>query len=154
MFKTVQKMGGCKVTKKLSQVTELSDEQEQAISLLAEGKTQREAAADVGVDLATLEEWQRIPDFVAALNRRRKEQWNSCEDRLRALLPKALGTIEAALESDDMGLKAAMAVLKIVGLGTHGPSDYGLRPMGDTDAGAIEASWREEEILRMMRCAR
>ena len=141
--------------KKLSQVTELSNEQQQMITLIVEGKSFSEAAAeDVGAEEATVAEWQRDAKFVAALNRRRKEQWNSCEDRLRALLPKALGTIEAALESDDMGLKAALAVLRIVGLGTHGPSDYGLRPMGDTDAGAIEASWREEEILRMMRCAR
>jgi len=140
--------------KKLSQVTELSNEQQQVVTLIVEGKSFSEAAEDVGAEEATVAEWQRDAKFVAALNRRRKEQWNSCEDRLRALLPKALGTIEAALESDDMGLKAALAVLRIVGLGTHGPSDYGLRPMGDTDAGAIEASWREEEILRMMRCAR
>ena len=140
--------------KKLSQVTELSNEQQQVVTLIVKGKSFSEAAEDVGAEEATVAEWQRDAKFVAALNRRRKEQWNSCEDRLRALLPKALGTIEAALESDDMGLKAALAVLRIVGLGTHGPSDYGLRPMGDTDAGAIEASWREEEILRMMRCAR
>ena len=140
--------------KKLSQVIELSNEQQQVVTLIIEGKSFSEAAEDVGAEEATVAEWRRDAKFVAALNRRRKEQWEASEDRLRALLPKALGAIESALESDDMGLKASLAVLKIAGLGTHGPSDYGLLPMGDTDAGAIEASWREEEILRMMRCAR
>ena len=131
----------------------LTNEQEQVITQIIEGQSFSEAAATVGVDLATVEEWQRSAEFVAALNRGRKALWGGCEDRLRALLPKALDAIETAMRSDDLSLKAALAVVKIVGLGTHGVKDYGLLPTGDTEAADIEAAWKRDENSRLlMRC--
>ena len=132
----------------------LSNEQQQMITQVVEGKSFSEAAAAVGVDLATVEEWQKEAGFVAALNRGRKALWGNSEDRLRALLPKALDAIEAAIRSDDLSLKAALAVIKIVGLGTHGVRDYGLLPMGDTDAAGVEAKWRQDEMHRLLMSAR
>jgi len=134
-------------------MSELSNEQQQMITQVIEGKSFSEAAAAIGVDLATVEEWQGDAEFVAALNRGRKALWGNSEDRLRALLPKALGAIEAAIQSDDLSLKAALAVVKIVGLGTHGVAEYGLLPMGDTEAADVEARWRRDENNRLLtRC--
>ena len=128
----------------------LTNEQEQVITQIIEGQSFSEAAAAIGVDLATVEEWRGDAAFVAALNRGRKALWGNSEDRLRALIPKALDAIEAAIRSDDLSLKAALAVIKIVGLGTHGVRDYGLLPMGDTDAAGVEAKWRQDEMHRLL----
>ncbi len=40
------------------------------------------------------------PEFIAGLSLRREEVWGVGIDRLRSLLPKALGVLERALEAD------------------------------------------------------
>jgi hypothetical protein len=48
----------------------------------------------------------------AALNERRSELWTSTSDRLRALLPKALGVLEREIDEGKASLAAAVQVLK------------------------------------------
>jgi hypothetical protein len=49
---------------------------------------------------------------------RRYRDWQATEDRLRSLVPKALGVLERTLDSGDGGaaLKAALSVLRAAGL--------------------------------------
>jgi hypothetical protein len=80
----------------------------------------------------TVSEWANSdPRFRAALNRRRAELWAEQKDRVRALLPKAVERIERAFEADDGdGLRAALALLKLAGLGE-------LHEIGSTDPDAV-----------------
>jgi hypothetical protein len=41
----------------------LTEKQKTAASLIAEGKTKKEAAEAVGVDIRTIQRWDKIPDF-------------------------------------------------------------------------------------------
>lgn len=71
--------------------SELRSEQLPALAVLAEGKSDAEAAEAAGVPLATIIAWRQYdPAFQAALNRRRLQIWEASLDRLRALLPRAL----------------------------------------------------------------
>lgn len=50
------------------QTITLTLDQHRATELLAIGKTQEEVAQAVEVDIATVEQWRRKPEFAAALN--------------------------------------------------------------------------------------
>lgn len=95
---------------------ELTPQQQAAADALAAGSTVTEAAAAVNVSRQTVSEWlHHDHGFRVELNRRRAELWASSSDRLRALLPKALDVVAAALDGY-RPLPAALAVLKAVGL--------------------------------------
>lgn len=93
----------------------LTIEQLNAIDLLITGKTDQAVADAVGVSRPTVTSW-RLYDayFQAELNQRRKEVWGASADRIRALLPKALDTLEKAI--DEGSYQAALAVVKMAGL--------------------------------------
>jgi hypothetical protein len=77
---------------------ELSVAQRNAIDLLVTGATDGEAAEAVGVTRQTVNTWRNHdPVFVSELNRRRLDVWGAAMDKLRALLPEALKTLEEAL---------------------------------------------------------
>jgi len=96
---------------------ELTIEQQNAVDLLVTGQSDREVAAAVGVSRQTVCAWRNYqPWFRAELNRRRNEVWRTSGDRLRALIPKALATLEGGLnEYAADPVKAALAVLKLAG---------------------------------------
>jgi hypothetical protein len=122
----------------------LTAQQELAVDLLAMGKTVTEAADSLGVTRQTVSEWRnRNPAFEAALNERRKELWSGMSDRLRALLPNALGVLEQSIERGDV--KAAIAVLRAAGL--HGLS----APEGPATVEDAETGLREREARRRNR---
>ena len=110
----------------------LTVEQQNAIDLLVQGKTDQEVASTVGVNRVTVTKW-RLYDvwFQAELNRRRQDLWGTAAERLRAMLPKALAVLERRLDDYDHGLQAAVQVVKLVGLEKLG------RPTGETDGDAI-----------------
>ena len=96
---------------------ELTVEQQNAVDLLVTGQSDREVAAAVGVSRQTVCAWRNYqPWFRAELTRRRNEVWRTSGDRLRALIPKALATLEGGLnEYAADPVKAALAVLKLAG---------------------------------------
>lgn len=88
-----------------------------AIDLLALGMTDAEVAEAVGVSRQTVNGWRNHhPGFIAALNVRRREVWGTACDRLRALLPKAVDALEAAVTADPPNWRAASKVIEIAGL--------------------------------------
>ncbi len=122
---------------------ELSVEQLNAIDVLVTGKTDAETAAAVGMSRQTVNGWRNHhPDFIAALNARRLETWGVSCDRLRALLPKALDALDAAVTGGGPdGWKAAVKVVELAGLDRQGAGVPNLGPysIGATDVeGVIE----------------
>ena len=85
------------------------------------------------------------PHFQAELNTRRKALWSAAHDKLRALMRKAVETLDHAVEDDDV--RAAVEVLKAVQL-------YGnvSAPDGETDPELVllkqAEPWANEEIRR------
>jgi hypothetical protein len=122
----------------------LSAEQERAIPLLLEGKSQTDTAAEIGVPLEVLDGWlTRDAAFVAAWNRTRADEWNAAVQRLRQLAGKAVDALSSLLDSDAEAtrLRAAGAVLKFVSLS-------GGRPLGPTTPDEVTRQWQEAEATR------
>ena len=88
--------------------------QQQAVELLALGKSKTEVASEVGVSRQQLHRWDKNVYFRAAFSKRHAELWQENKERLRSLAGKAVAVIESELESHN--LKAAVELLKIVGL--------------------------------------
>lgn len=93
----------------------LSIEQENAIDRLIAGNTDQQVADAVGKDRTTIWGWRHEhPLFMATLARRRAEVWRAPQEKLRALLSKAVENLAAAVEAGDV--KASIEVLKAVGM--------------------------------------
>lgn len=119
----------------------LSTQQELALLALVSGATQGEAAERAGVARETVCRWlQDDSEFVAALNRARKDIWDASIDRLRLLALKSTEVLAKLLDSDDprIRLTAAQTALKAVGL------DGLAAPSGPLDATEIERAKRSE----------
>ena len=119
----------------------LTPQQQAGVDLLVSGKTLTDAAEVLGVTRETVSTWtNHNPVFIAALNQRRGELWESQVETLRGLLPRALAVLAAAMEGDNP-LPAALAVLKSCGLA------QGLgRPTGPTTEAEAERALRLREI--------
>ena len=95
--------------------------QRHAIDLLITGKTDLEVAQALGLNRVTVTRW-RLYDvlFQAELDRQRHALWSAGADRLRALVPKAIETVERALErareNDELDVRLAFQILKMAGL--------------------------------------
>ena len=100
--------------KQATKQVELTPQQEQAAALAAEGKTVEKVAEQIGADAATVATWRASPYFVAEVSRRQQAAWASAQDRLRSLVPQALGTLEQAVQGGD--LRAVVEVLKAAGV--------------------------------------
>ncbi len=125
---------------------ELSVEQRNAIDLLVLGKTDREVADAVGASRQTVNAWRNHhPEFAAELNLRREEVWGAGVDRLRSLLPKALGVLERALEADPPDPKTAIEVLKLGGLASLDLGTYGVGTTNPERYRRREAARRRED---------
>ena len=108
---------------------ELSIAQLNAIDCLASGQTDAETATAVGVTRQTVNGWRNHdPVFIATLNARRLEIWGGAADRLRALLPKALAALEAALSREEADWRAAVRVVELAGLDRRGEGIPNLGP--------------------------
>src|SRR5262249_30387468 len=99
--------------------------QQNAVDLLATGKTDTEAAESLSLNRVTLTRWRLYdPVFQAALNERRAEVWGAGLERLRSLIPRALDVLAEAIENGNMSakLKAARTILGLVELPSPVPS--------------------------------
>ena len=101
--------------------SDINAQKQRAILLLLEGATITKTAETIGVDRSTMHRWLREPQFIAERNRRAKEAREACQERLRHLADAAVEVVGKAVESGN--LKAALSLLKIVGLGDVGPGD-------------------------------
>ncbi len=89
----------------------LSAKQEKAVGLIIQGKTDREAAASVGVARQTVTLWRNHhAAFRAELNRRRAEQWAAAAERLRSLVGDAVDVLAADLHGENPKARRAAAV--------------------------------------------
>ena len=123
----------------------LTPQQQACVDLLTAGKTITDAAAAVEVTRETVSGWvNNNPPFIAALNSRRQEAFDSMVERLRGLLPQALDVIEQQLKSDNP-LPAAIQILKSCGLA------QGLgRPVGPATVEAVEQEAAKRAIDRAL----
>ena len=115
---------------------ELSLEQQNAIDLLVTGQTDQAVAETVGVTRQTVCGWcNHHPAFAAALNARRLDVWGGACDRLRALLPKALDALEAAVTGEAPDWRAAAKLVELAGLDRQG---YGVPNLGPYSIGSTD----------------
>ena len=122
-----------------------------AIDLLAQGKTDTDTAAALGVHRVTVTRWRLYsPEFQAALNARRRELWATSADKLRGLAPKALDVLAEELDGPD-ALKAAAVILKLAGIDKVGEPTGQTNPALVLDDIATEQATTPHErmLLRM-----
>lgn len=87
----------------------------QAITLILAGKSLTAIEAELGCTRKTLGKWKSSnPHFIAALNERKNEMFDAANNRLQALIDKAITVLENNL--DDGSYAAAVNVLKIAEL--------------------------------------
>jgi len=127
-------------------MAKLTATQEQALLLLASGETVTRTAEVVGVSRQTSSEWvNRDPDFIATLNTLRQETLDAGADRLRNMVEKALGAVEAGFDSEELSAKEraalGMELLKNVGLVKR------VNAIGSTDAASVRSSQVLSEML-------
>ncbi|MGH9839322.1 MAG: hypothetical protein ACREEM_11120 [Blastocatellia bacterium] len=124
---------------------ELTPAQLSAVNLLATGGTITAAAESANVARQTVSEWMNHdPVFQATLNQRRSELWSEQCDRYRAMLPKALDTVETALTNGGPdALKAALTIIRLSGLD--------VKPTGETEAEDVEITLKKHESDRIYR---
>lgn len=112
-------------------------------SLLA-GETYTQAAAQAGINRATIYKWFRSDAvFVATYNRFHQEQITSAAHALQALIPRALTTLSGLLSEPTppaLRLRAALGILATQErLLTHQP--------GTDNADAIQGAWLQEQLF-------
>jgi hypothetical protein len=132
---------------KTSHHATLSIEQHNAIDLLILGHTDHTVAEQVRVAREIICRWRNEnPYFMAELNRRRKEVWQTAQERLRGLAGKAIDILEQALQPDDV--KTAVTVLRAANLygnvgAPHGETDPELVLLAQAEAWAVQELWRQ-----------
>ena len=92
----------------------LTQRQQKAAELLAAGKTKNTVAEEVGISRQQLWEWGKNVFFRSAVSRIHSDLWVENKQRLRGLGGKAVDVI--ATELDSGNLKAAIELLKLIGL--------------------------------------
>ena len=125
------------------QEQELTSQQDQVISLMLAGQTQREVAEAAGVAPETISRWRSgHAVFVATLNQRRHELWEGQRERLANLAGAAVDTLEDLMksETESVRLRAALAVLKTTVA----------EPPGETDPDRLERKWEQDAVFESL----
>jgi ABC-type transporter Mla maintaining outer membrane lipid asymmetry ATPase subunit MlaF len=117
---------------------ELTAQQQQAIVLLASGKSVTETAVEVGVERETVSRWKnRDAGFASALSFQQAALWDTAQDKLRASVLKAAGALEELLEHEDAAVR-----LKAIGLAYKALSAYPHNGRAETRTkNRIELDW-------------
>ena len=92
----------------------LTQRQQKAAELIAAGKTKNTVAEEVGISRQQLWEWGKNVFFRSAVSKIHADLWVENKQRLRGLGGKAVDVI--ATELDSGNLKAAVELLKLIGL--------------------------------------
>jgi hypothetical protein len=86
--------------------------QQTAIELLVAGATDMHAAEVAGVDRTTIWRWKKDPHFQAAFDLARELAFGETVDRLRALAPHAVESLEQHVRSGDQ--MASVRLLRLI----------------------------------------
>jgi DNA-binding transcriptional MerR regulator len=98
--------------------------QEQVIELLLAGQSVSEIATALQCAPDEIQHWRdEHPVFQARLNQAKRRLWDDAQDRLRAMIPRAIEVLEQAMSQGSV--KAAVEVLKIVQLHGRVPTPTG-----------------------------
>ena len=113
-----------KNAKKTQEIEGLSPQQNMVIFHLLTGKTATEAAAETGVDMATVSRWRNHDAaFIAELNRRSADLWDAHHAELRSLATEARKVLRESMERGPNRLRAAVWILENMGPRPAGPTD-------------------------------
>lgn len=126
---------------------ELTPDQATAVDILATGGSLDDVQKATTVEAATVRAWLRDADFVASLNVRTNEVRDAHLDRLRAMVPKALDTLEGLLESQDeaVRLRVASYVLKAAAL-----DSVPWQRIDQTKPEYVRNKWQREETFNAL----
>jgi predicted aminopeptidase len=126
---------------------ELTPDQATAVDILATGGSLDDVQKATTVEAATVRAWLRDADFVAALNVRTNEVRDAHLERLRAMVPKALDTLEGLLESQDeaVRLRVASYVLKAAAL-----DSVPWQRIDQTKPEYVRNKWQREETFNAL----
>ena len=95
----------------------LSPQQIKALAGLSAGLTVAEVGRDINVSRQTIYNWQKEPNFIAALNAGKQLYADDLRDQMIVLSRKALQRLEAIIDDPksppSVALKAALAVLNL-----------------------------------------
>ena len=127
--------------------TKLTEQQEQAIWLILLGRKDEEVGKAVGVARQTISKWKnQNPDFKAFLNKKRIENWEQHEDKIRYCIGEAIQVIEenlANIEDHKIAQDAAIFVLKGTGCLYSDKAFESYRPTGPTTSEGVLAEENE-----------
>jgi hypothetical protein len=105
-----------KEKEKTGKKKELTGQQHLAIELIIAGKSDREVAEATNSSRETICRWRNHNFlFISELNLKRQELWYSANERLRAMVHRALDVLEKNLEAGN-DVKTAIEVLKSANL--------------------------------------
>ena len=102
--------------------------QEIALTLILQGRSDADAANEIGVPLEQFLQWRRYnPIFAAALNRRRRLLWENSLDQMRALIPQCMQTLQNVMNerTNANRWRAAVELLKLSGISPESSHDLG-----------------------------
>ena len=104
---------------KKSHLMTLAIEQQNAITLLMTGLSDREVAEKVGVRRETVTKWRNYHQaFRAELNRQRKELYDQTMDGLRNLIPQAVAALAAEV-NDPQNPNRGRIALEVVKMASY-----------------------------------
>ena len=128
--------------------SQLSPEEANAIEFLVAGLTDAEVATRLGKARETITRWRGRPAFVAALNSRHQEIFESATVRLRNLALEAVDVLTQTLRSANspkLRMEVAIHVLRSTGLSDVPP------PSGARTPEEVEREQRDAEAARTLR---
>ena len=135
----------------LQQISQLSQQQRNAVELVLQGKADTQVAEALGVHRSTIFRWRhRHPAFCAELNSRRRELCEAARERFKGLLTKAIAAIEDELNlpSSKRHFDAAVFVLRMLG------AEHNLHALeessGPADAASVVAEMMAERARQIM----
>jgi hypothetical protein len=120
----------------------LTSEQETALEALLEGKNDREAAETAGVSRWSVQQWRTAhPVFMATFEQRRADLWRAAQQRLLAVLGKAVQNLAEGVEAGVHD--SSVEVIKLCGL-----YRAGLPVVGETDPAKLIKEQAERQAAR------
>lgn len=111
----------------------MNEKQQQAIILIASGKTGAQVAKQLKVTPKTISIWRATPEFRAELNKYMLDIKTANAERLRGMCAVALQTIESSILDENTPVKEKLsASFKLLELAQVSPSE-----IGETDSAKI-----------------
>lgn len=134
-----------------SPAEQLSSTQLTALEALLTGASVTEAAERAGVDRTTVSRWKnRDPEFMAALNARKRDVWERARSRLLAAVDEAVDTLVERASEDPW---VADRLLQRAGVFAESPSEFGPTDPDEIRVRSALEKHRQEGLLNALRDA-